>query len=146
MSEENIYGEVACSAAQKISVYADEVSYEAWQAAAKAAIEEYKRRTSGEWIERVILSVAEIPDRNSPEYFPEAMLVTASELRMILEENAPPPLELPRQCQAALLWLLWHHQGGSSEIGQPIRKLLGISAHSYLTDEQVALAKSFKDR
>ena len=45
--------------------------------------------------------------------------------------------------QAALLWTLWHHQGGSSHIGQPIRKLLGIGQHDRLTDEQIAEAKAF---
>lgn len=28
-------------------------------------------------------------------------------------------------------------------IGQPIRKLLGIGQHDHMTDEQIALAKSF---
>ena len=44
---------------------------------------------------------------------------------------------------AALLWVLWHHQGGSSDTGQPIRKLLGIGQHEQLTNEQLLLAKSF---
>lgn len=44
---------------------------------------------------------------------------------------------------AALLWVLWHHQGGSSDTGQPIRKLLGIGQHERLTNEQLLLAKSF---
>jgi len=41
-----------------------------------------------------------------------------------------------------LIWLLWHHQGGKSDIGQPIRKLLGIGQFESLTDEQVEIAKS----
>lgn len=45
--------------------------------------------------------------------------------------------------EGALLWTLWHHQGGSSHIGQPIRKLLGIGQHDRLTDEQIAQAKAF---
>ena len=44
---------------------------------------------------------------------------------------------------SALLWVLWHHQGGSSDTGQPIRKLLGIGQHERLTNEQLLLAKSF---
>lgn len=45
--------------------------------------------------------------------------------------------------RAALLWLLWCHQGGSSEVGQPIRAMLGIGPHDCMTDEQVAEAKTY---
>lgn len=48
-----------------------------------------------------------------------------------------------KQMEAALLWTLYHHQGGSSHIGQPIRNLLGIGQHDHLTDEQLAQAKEF---
>lgn len=48
-----------------------------------------------------------------------------------------------QNAEAALLWVLYHHQGGSSNIGQPIRKLLGIGQHDRLTDEQVVVAKAF---
>ena len=48
-----------------------------------------------------------------------------------------------QQMEGALLWTLYHHQGGSSNIGQPIRKLLGIGQYDRLTDEQIAEAKKF---
>lgn len=48
-----------------------------------------------------------------------------------------------QQMEAALLWTLYHHQGGSSHIGQPIRKLLGIGQHDRMTDDQIAEAKMF---
>lgn len=48
-----------------------------------------------------------------------------------------------QQMESALLWTLWHHQGGSSHIGQPIRKLLGIGQHERMTDEQIKQAKKF---
>ena len=48
-----------------------------------------------------------------------------------------------QQMESALLWTLYHHQGGSSHIGQPIRKLLGIGQHDRMTDEQIAMAKQF---
>ncbi len=41
-----------------------------------------------------------------------------------------------------LLWALYHHQGGSSPVGQPIRKILGIGQHDHLTPGQIALAKA----
>lgn len=36
--------------------------------------------------DRVVLAVAELPDRNSPEGWPEAMIVTGDELRMLIVE------------------------------------------------------------
>jgi hypothetical protein len=35
-------------------------------------------------VDQIVRAVAELPDRNSPEDWPEAMLVTADELRQIL--------------------------------------------------------------
>jgi hypothetical protein len=40
-----------------------------------------------------------------------------------------------------LLWSLYHHQGASSTIGQPIRKALGIGENDNLTYEQVTAAE-----
>lgn len=40
-----------------------------------------------------------------------------------------------------LLWALYHHQGGSSPVGQPIRQALGIERHAHLTKRQIAWAK-----
>lgn len=39
------------------------------------------------WIDGVLRDVAELPDRNSPADQPEVMLVTAAELRQILEAH-----------------------------------------------------------
>ena len=41
----------------------------------------------------------------------------------------------------ALLFCLWHHQGGSSKIGQPIRHALGIGKYERMNDEQLEAAK-----
>lgn len=41
-----------------------------------------------------------------------------------------------------LLWALYHHQGGKSEIGQPIRRLLGLEQHDALTEKQIELART----
>ena len=49
--------------------------------------------------------------------------------------------EMSRESRAMLLNVLWHHQGGSSPVGQPLRKLLGIGQHDHLTGEQCAEAK-----
>ena len=45
--------------------------------------------------------------------------------------------------EAALLWTLYHHQGGSSHIGQPIRKLLGLGQHDHLSKKQIEIATAF---
>ena len=36
-----------------------------------------------------------------------------------------------------LLWALYHAQGGSSPVGQTIRRHLGIGQHEHLTPEQI---------
>ena len=41
-----------------------------------------------DWIDIVVRDVAELPGRTSPDDCPEAMLVTAVELRAILENSA----------------------------------------------------------
>lgn len=46
-----------------------------------------------------------------------------------------------QELKALLLLALYHHQGGSSEIGQPIRRALGMGQHDHLTDEQIAEAR-----
>lgn len=48
-----------------------------------------------------------------------------------------------QQMEGALLWALYSHQGGSSHVGQPIRKLLGIGQFDRLTEQQISSAKSF---
>jgi hypothetical protein len=49
------------------------------------------------------------------------------------------------EVKSALLFVLWHHQGGSSKIGQPIRQMLGIGQHDHLTPEQLEKAKGFAE-
>ena len=75
--------------------------------------------------------------------------------RRIAQEAATVPAEVPDHsgdaaelrpefsdsARAALLWVLWHHQGGSSPVGQPIRFALGMGRHEHLSDWQVAEAK-----
>lgn len=48
-----------------------------------------------------------------------------------------------QQMEEALLWALCHHQGSRSNIGRPIRRLLGIGQHDQLTAEQLKQAKKF---
>jgi hypothetical protein len=49
--------------------------------------------------------------------------------------------EFTDTARAALLWVLWHHQGGSSPVGQPLRYALGMGAHDHLNATQVSEAK-----
>ncbi len=49
--------------------------------------------------------------------------------------------EFTDTARAALLWVLWHHQGGSSPVGQPIRFALGKGAHDRLNDPEIDEAK-----
>jgi hypothetical protein len=44
--------------------------------------------------------------------------------------------------RSMLLWVLYHHQGSKSDVGQPIRRALGIGQFDNLNDEQIQEAKS----
>ena len=46
--------------------------------------------------------------------------------------------------RAALLWVLCHHLGGSSPVGQPIRFALGMGQHDRLNEHQLAEAKRWE--
>lgn len=69
------------------------------------------------WIDGVLRDVAELPDRNSPAEWPEAMLVTAQELRQILEAHWPAPsmpvnarlLDALIQCRDRFIFYVEHH-------------------------------------
>ena len=70
-----------------------------------------------------------------------------AQLIVALRNVAPALIAAARQNElneAILMWLLWHHQGGSSPIGQPIRKLLGIGENDHLSAKQLAAAKSIE--
>lgn len=58
--------------------------------------------------------------------------------RPIPAEMSP---EFTDTARSALLWVLWHHQGGSSPVGQPIRYALGMGEHERLSERQVQEAK-----
>ncbi len=49
---------------------------------------------------------------------------------------------LIRLQESLLLYVLWHHQGGSSVVGHVMRKHLGIGEFASLTAKQLAAAKS----
>jgi hypothetical protein len=51
--------------------------------------------------------------------------------------------EFTDTARAAIAWVLWHHQGGSSPVGQPLRFALGMGQHDRMTDHQIAEAKRF---
>jgi hypothetical protein len=58
----------------------------------------------------------------------------------------PPELspDFTDTARAALLWVLWHHQGGSSPVGQPIRFALGMGQHERLNEHQLREAKRWE--
>ena len=61
-----------------------------------------------EWIDNVLRDVAELPDRNSPEDWPEAMLVTGDELRQIIVTHAPAEPVNARLLEALRANHQWH--------------------------------------
>lgn len=80
-------------------------------------------------IGRVIMGMAVVCDPDNECIDPDASYIEHHPKRQMME--------------SALLCALYHHQGGSSPVGQPIRKLLDIGQHDAMTDEQLVQAKSF---
>jgi hypothetical protein len=50
---------------------------------------ELAKQVDTNWIDNVVRDIAELPDRTSPEDWPEAMLVTAIELTDLIKSRAP---------------------------------------------------------
>ena len=74
----------------------------------------------------------------------EAIRLAYLSERMVKDfDEAQKPDHKTNEMESALLWILYHHQGGSSIIGQPIRRVLGIGQHGNLTAEQLERAKKF---
>lgn len=61
--------------------------------------------------------------------------------RGLEEKPEPVASDFTDTGRAALLWVLWHHQGGSSPVGQPIRFALGMGADERLGDARIEEAK-----
>ncbi len=55
-----------------------------------------------------------------------------------------PSPEFTDTARAALLWVLWHHQGAGSPVGQPIRFALGMGQHDRLEPHRLAEAKRWE--
>jgi len=53
-------------------------------------------------------------------------------------------LDFTDTARAALLSVLWHHQGASSPVGQPIRFALGMGVFDELNDHQISEAKRWE--
>lgn len=58
------------------------------------------------------------------------------------EEMSP---EFTDSARAAIAWVLYHHQGGSSPVGAPLRFALGMGAHDPLPDWRIAEAKKWAE-
>lgn len=52
-------------------------------------------------------------------------------------------MEMEQDLRSVLMWMLWHHQGSGSLIGQPIRRALGMKSTQPMNDAQIAEAKAF---
>lgn len=76
--------------------------------------------------------------------FVDAALAAAPLVQQMIAPTEMSP-EFTDTARAALLWVLWHHQGGSSPVGQPLRFALGMGQHDHLSEHQVAEAKRWKE-
>ena len=94
---------------------------------------------------RLLRGLQELLDKGSISRVVWGMAVVCDPSNELIDPNDDTLAHHPirQQMENALLWTLYHHQGASSPVGQPIRKLLGIGQYDRLTDEQLAAAKSF---
>lgn len=92
-------------------------------------IDGLKRLLNQGSISRVIWGMAVVCDPANKYIDPEADTIEHHPERQKMED--------------AMLWSLYHHQGSSSVVGQPIRKLLIIGQHDRLTAEQLRAAEEF---
>ncbi len=53
--------------------------------------------------------------------------------------------EFTDTARAAIAWVLWHHQGASSPVGQPLRFALGMGQYEPLADWRIAEAKRYAE-
>ena len=98
-----------------------------------------------EQYDRLLHGLQELLDKGSISRVVWGMAVVCDPSNELIDPNDDTLAHHPirQQMENALLWTLYHHQGASSPVGQPIRKLLGIGQYDRLTDEQLAAAKSF---
>lgn len=75
---------------------------------------------------------------------------TAHALMRMIQDLTPTQCGLSEPAQGeessdlgALLWILYTHQGASSEVGQKIRRRLGMGQFDRMSDEQIAEAEAF---
>ena len=76
-----------------------------------------------------------LEDDHDPEGWPAVQMKDITVMRKEIEDM-----------QGLLLWALWHHQGGGSPVGQPIRKFMGIGQHDALLVGQVHHANDVVSR
>lgn len=77
----------------------------------------------------------------------EDWMRTALQAALAARQPVGEPVEMSPEftdtARAAIAWVLWHHRGGSSPVGQPLRFALGMGQHDRMTDHQIAEAKRF---
>ena len=74
--------------------------------------------------------------------------IESMELRKVATTPAAPVEMSPQftdMARAAISWVLWHHLGGSSPVGQPLRFALGMGDHDPLPEWRIAEAKRYAE-
>lgn len=96
-------------------------------------------------IDRIVPALDPVGEEFPAEW---ALWKDRERIRAELAALAAPKAEAPEftdMARAALLWVLWHHQGASSTVGQAMRFALGMGAHDRLDEHQVSEAKRWTD-
>jgi hypothetical protein len=90
------------------------------------------------------------PDDSKVSYPEDRCHITFGMIRRAREALAQLPADREEMspdftdsARAAIAWVLYHHQGGSSPVGQPLRFALGMGAGESLPDWRIAEAKAW---
>ncbi|MEY4416721.1 MAG: hypothetical protein RIQ53_4014 [Pseudomonadota bacterium] len=89
------------------------------------------------------------PDGSDARMIPERLagkcrnlfLLALDAAAPVAPQAAPDDDEFTVTAREALAWVLWHHLGGCSPIGQPIRFALGMGQHERMSELQIEGAK-----
>jgi hypothetical protein len=86
----------------------------------------------------------ELPNDSSPRWVggPHDMQLLRAAIAPA-EPTVAPDADFTDSARGALLWVLWHHQGATSAVGQAMRFALGMDAHAELTEWHLRQAKSW---
>jgi hypothetical protein len=86
------------------------------------------------------------PDDSALRLLPDGThVIIQRKLPLPASQTPAEGAEFTDTARSALLWVLWHHQGGSSKVGQAMRFALGMGQFERLGERRIAEAKRWAE-